>query len=194
MEFEKVALVGDHVRLEPLTENHLDGLRRAISDGELWKLFFTLVPHPKNINDFYSGACQMHASGSGLAFATIDQSSNEVVGSTRFMNANLPNKCVEIGFTFIRASSQKTKINTEAKLLMLTHAFESLKLNRVEFLTDYLNTRSRNAILRLGSKQEGILRSHKIMPDGRVRDSVLFSIIGNEWAGIKQGLEYKLSQ
>ncbi|MFL0800191.1 MAG: GNAT family N-acetyltransferase [Agarilytica sp.] len=194
MEFERLTLAGKNVRLEPLSENHLDGLRSAIKDGELWKLFFTLVPHPKNIDDFYKNACQVYTSGSGLVFATIDQFTNEVVGSTRFMNANIPNKCVEIGFTFIRASSQKTKINTEAKRLMLAHAFDSLKLNRVEFLTDYLNTRSRNAILRLGSKQEGILRSHKVMPDGRVRDSVLFSIIANEWAGVKQGLEYKLSQ
>ncbi len=194
MKFEKVTLVGDHVRLEPLAENHLEGLCSAISDGELWKLFFTLVPHPKSIEGFYADACQAHTSGNGLVFATIDQVTNEVVGSTRFMKADIPNNRVEIGFTFIRASSQKTKINTEAKLLMLSHAFESLKLNRVEFLTDYLNTRSRNAILRLGSKQEGILRSHMVMPDGRIRDSVLFSIIENEWAGIKQGLEYKLSQ
>ena len=99
-----------------------------------------------------------------------------MVGSTRFMKANLPNKRVEIGFTFIAKSYQKTKINTEAKLLMLTHAFEVMHVNLVELLTDYLNTTSRNAILRLGAKQEGILRSHMVMPDGHIRDSVLFSI------------------
>ncbi len=194
MKLDKVTLTGRHVRLEPLSENHLAGLCDAISDGELWKLFFTNVPHPDDIGGFYSDACQMQASSQGLAFATIDRETNQVVGSTRFMNAHIANKRLEIGFTFIRSSFQKTKINTEAKLLMLTHAFETQNVNRVEFLTDYLNTTSRNAILRLGAKQEGILRSHVLMPDGRVRDSVIFSVIANEWPGIKQGLNFKLSQ
>jgi RimJ/RimL family protein N-acetyltransferase len=130
----------------------------------------------------------------GLAFATIDKATNKVVGSTRFMKANLANKRVEIGFTFLGTSWQKTHINTEAKLLMLTHAFETMALNRVELLTDFLNTTSRNAILRLGAKEEGILRNHMIMPDGRVRDSVIYSIISNEWAGVKQHLNAKLNR
>ena len=108
------------------------------------------------------------------------------------MKANLTHKKVEIGFTFLGKSWQRTRINTEAKLLMLTHAFETLNLNRVEMITDYLNTRSREAILRLGAKQEGILRNHMIMPDGRVRDSVLYRIIKNEWPGIKSHLSFKL--
>ncbi|ARU58897.1 MAG: GNAT family N-acetyltransferase [Pseudomonadales bacterium] len=108
------------------------------------------------------------------------------------MKANLPNKRVEIGYTFIAKSYQKTKINTEAKLLMLEHAFEVISLNRVELLTDHLNTTSRNAIMRLGAKEEGILRSHMVMPDGRVRDTVIFSITNHEWPGIKQHLTFKL--
>jgi RimJ/RimL family protein N-acetyltransferase len=193
MMFEKVTLMGSYVRLEPLAECHRDGLSQAISDGELWKIFVTLVPHVNDIDNFINNAYLAHQSGDGLAFATIDGASNKVVGSTRFMKANLPNKRVEIGFTFLGKSFQKTKTNTEAKLLMLTHAFEALNLNRVEFLTDYLNTKSRNAILRLGAKEEGVLRHHIVMPDGRVRDSVLFSIIENEWASVKQNLRYKLA-
>ena len=108
------------------------------------------------------------------------------------MKTNLPHKKVETGFSFLGKSWQRTRINTEAKLLMLTHAFEILNLNRVELITDYLNTRSRKAILRIGAKQEGILRNNMIMPDGRVRDSVLYSIIKNEWTGIKSHLSFKL--
>jgi len=193
MNFEKVTLEGDHVRLEPLSETHRDGLIDAVSDGELWKLFVTLVPRVEGIDVFIANAVEAHSNADGLAFATIDKASGRAVGSTRFMKANLPHKRVEIGFTFIAQSFQRTKINTEAKWLMLSHAFEALSLNRVEFLTDYLNNTSRNAIVRLGAKQEGILHNHMVMPNGRVRDSVLFSITNNEWAGVKQNLSYKLA-
>jgi len=192
MSFDKVTLEGSHVRLEPLSEHHRSELIEAIADGELWNLFVTLVPRIEAIDEFIENAISAQLSADGLAFATIDKASNRVVGSTRFMKASLPNRRVEIGFTFIAKSFQKTKINTEAKLLMLAHAFDTLKLNRVEFLTDYLNSSSRNAIVRLGAKEEGILRNHMVMPDGRVRDSVLFSITNNEWPGIKQNLSYKL--
>ena len=192
MSFDKVTLEGSHVRLEPLSEHHRSELIEAIADGELWNLFVTLVPRIEGIDEFIENAINAQLSADGLAFATIDKVSNRVVGSTRFMKASLPNRRVEIGFTFIAKSFQKTQINTEAKLLMLAHAFETLKLNRVEFLTDYLNSASRNAIVRLGAKEEGILRNHMVMPDGRVRDSVLFSITNNEWPGIKQNLSYKL--
>ena len=193
MSIEPVVLEGKHVRLEPLGGSHKDGLCRAISDGELWKIFVTIVPHPDDIDRFLANAKSAHERGEGLAFATIDKGGNDrVAGSTRFMNANLPNKRVEIGFTFLGKSWQRSPINTEAKLLMLTHAFETLKLNRVELMTDYLNTASRQAILRLGAKEEGILRNHVVMPDGRERDSVLFSIVKSEWPGVKQNLRYKL--
>jgi len=194
MQLEKVILEGDYVRLEPLSEQHRDQLIEVISDGELWDLFVTLVPRVEGIDEFIENAITAHLNEDGLAFATIDKASGRVVGSTRFMKANLPNKRIEIGFTFIAKSYQKTKINTEAKLLMLTHAFEIMQLNRVELITDYLNDASRNAILRLGAKQEGILRNHMIMPDGRVRDSVLFSITNYEWVGVKQNLSFKLTR
>lgn len=193
MRIEPVVLEGKFVRLEPLNESHRDGLSKAISDGELWKIFVTLVPHPDNIEQFVNNAAKAHESGDGLAFATIDRGTRKVAGSTRFMKADLPNKRVEIGFTFLGKSWQKSAINTEAKLLMLTHAFETLGLNRVELLTDYLNSNSRRAILRLGAKEEGVLRCHMVMPDGRVRDSVLYGIVKSEWSGVKQLLSSKLS-
>jgi RimJ/RimL family protein N-acetyltransferase len=191
--FEEVILEGKVVKLEPLSEKHRKGLCCAISDGELWNLFVTLVPHVDEIDSFFTTANEWYLNGDGITYATIEKESGKVAGSTRFMKASLPNNRVEIGFTFLGKSFQKTKINTEAKLLMLTHAFETLNLNRVELLTDYLNTNSRSAILRLGAKQEGILRNHMVMPNGRVRDSVIFSIIKSEWPGIKQNLEYKLA-
>ena len=193
MQFEKIVLEGGYVRLEPLSESHRGELVEAISDGELWNLFVTLVPRIEDIDEFIKDSVTAHTSGDGLAFATIDKASGRVVGSTRFMKANLINRRVEIGFTFIAKSYQKTKINTDAKLLMLTHAFEVMDLNRVEFLTDYLNEKSRNAILRLGAKEEGILRNHMVMPNDRVRDSILFSITNNEWAGVKENLSFKLA-
>jgi len=188
MKFGKHILESERVRLEPLSPNHKESLCEAIRDGELWKLFVTTVPHPDDIDTFLSNAQKMFKSSEGVAYATIDKRTNKVVGSTRFMKADLPNSRAEIGFTFLGNSSQRTHINTEAKLLMLTHAFETMQLNRVEFLTDYLNQKSRNAILRIGAKEEGILRNHKILPNGRIRDSVIFSIIENEWAGVKQHL------
>jgi len=193
MKFEAVTLEGNFVRLEPLSLEHRDGLIDAISDGELWNLYVTLVPHIKDIDVFFTNAQTAYENGDGLTFATIDKATGKVVGSTRFQKANLPNKRVEIGYTFLGKSWQKTRINTEAKLLMLTHAFETLNLNRVEFLTDYLNNVSRNAILRLGAKEEGLLRSHMVMPDGRIRDSMLYAIVKHEWAGIKQHLSFKLN-
>jgi len=194
MPIARLTLEGRHVRLEPITDAHRAGLREAIADGELWKLFVTLVPHPDEIDEFLSAAEAEYQRGEGLTFATIDKASNCVAGSTRFMKADLRHKRVEIGFTFLGSSWQKSVINTEAKFLMLTHAFETLGLNRVELLTDYLNADSRKAILRLGAKEEGIVRNHMVMRDGRVRDSVLYSIVNYEWPGVKQSLLRKLSR
>ena len=193
MALNRITLEGRFVRLEPLAELHREGLRAAINDGDLWTLFFTSVPHPDKIDGFTAEAGLAYERSDTLAFATIDKATTKVAGSTRFMRASLEDKRIEIGFTFLGKSYQRTRINTEAKLLMLTHAFDTLELNRVEFLTDYLNERSRNAILRLGAKQDGILRSHRIMPDGRVRDSVVFSILHNEWDGVRRNLVHKLT-
>jgi len=193
MRYEERILEGEYVRLEPLSSSHKEGLIEAISDGKLWNLFVTLVPKPGDIDAFIDNAISAQKSGDGLAFATIDKKSGKVAGSTRFMKTDFINKRVEIGYTFLGKSHQKTRINTEAKLLMLTYLFESMSFNRVEIITDYLNSTSRNAILRLGAKEEGILRNHMLMPDGRIRDSVLYSIIKNEWAGVKMNISVKLS-
>ena len=193
MDFSAQNLTGRYVRLEPLAERHLPELCDAIMDGELWKLFVTLVPHPKNIESFYQKAITDFNAGDGLAFATIDNQTNKLVGSTRFLRAQPAHKRVEIGYTFLAKSAQKTKINTEAKYLMLRHAFEVMAFNRVEFLTDFLNVNSRRAIARLGAREEGILRNHMVMPDGRVRDSVIFSIVNSDWPGVNQLLQQKLN-
>ena len=193
MKYEEITLEGKYVRLEPLSFSHKEELVEAISDGELWNLFVTLVPKPDDIDAFINNANTAQKSGDGLAFATIDKKTGKVAGSTRFMKTDFINKRAEIGFTFLGKSFQKTNINTEAKLLMLNHLFELMHFNRVEIITDYLNTTSRNAILRLGAKEEGILRNHMLMPDGRVRDSVLYSIIKNEWGGVKMNILSKLS-
>ena len=193
MKFEPIVLDGQYVRLEPISTNHKEGLCAAISDGELWNLFWTNVPNPEDIDQFLDNADIDQGLGNSLTFATIDKiNCNQIAGSTRFMNPNPQHKRVEIGFTFLGKKWQRTMMNTETKLLMLTHAFEELDLNRVEFLTDYLNTPSRQAILRLGAKEEGILRKHQVMRDGRTRDSVIFSIVKDEWQGVKQNLMYKL--
>ncbi|BCE00158.1 GNAT family N-acetyltransferase [Marinicellulosiphila megalodicopiae] len=191
--FNRTTLQGQHVRLEPLSFEHKQGICDAIKDGDLNELFFTLVPHPDNVDAFIQIAIDQFENDFGLTFATIDIKSGKVIGSTRFMQYQPAHKKCEIGFTFIAKSFQKSAINTEAKLLMLTHGFETMQLIRMEFLTDYMNTTSRNAILRLGAKQEGILRNDRIMPNGRIRDSVIFSIISNEWAGVKQNLNFKLN-
>lgn len=190
---DPVTLTGRYCRLEPIAEKHLDGLKLAIQDGELWKLVVTTVPHPDELVEFYHAAKSRHEAGEGLTFATIDQKNDKVVGSTRFMSASIEHKRIEIGTTFLSQSVQRTAVNSEAKLLMMTHAFEVLKVNRLELKTDYLNTISRTAILRLGAREEGVLRNHMVMRDGRVRDTVMFSILKNDWAAIKKDLNDKLS-
>ena len=194
MRFEPVTLEGQLVRLEPLSARHKQGLCDAIRDGALWTLHVTLVPHPDEIDIFLGNARRAHALGDGLAFATVDRATGRVAGSTRFMKADDQHRRVEIGFTFLGRSSQRTGLNTEAKLLMLTHAFETLEMNRVELLTDHLNEKSRRAILGLGAKEEGLLRSHMVMRNGRVRDSVLYSVIRGDWPEVKQQLTFKLAR
>lgn len=193
MKFEPIILSGEHVRLEPLQKQHLSGLSAAINDGQLWRLMVTNVPHPEHLDSFLLLATNEHQAGTTLAFATIDQSTDQVIGSTRFMNTDWPHSRTEIGHTFIAKSKQRTVINSEAKYLMLNHAFDTLSFNRVAFQTDYLNQASRNAILRLGAKQEGTLRNHMVMTDGRVRDTVVFSISKHEWPGIQQLLSEKIN-
>ena len=179
MAFTQQPLSGQHVRLEPLQAKHLPGLALAIEDGQLWQLMATSVPHPDDLETFYELAQADVKSGVAEVYATLN-SQQQVIGSTRFMNTDWPHQRTEIGFTFIAKSHQRTAINTEAKWLMLGHAFEQLKMNRVAFRTDFLNQVSRRAIERLGAKPEGVLRNHMVMGDGRVRDTVVYSILKHE--------------
>lgn len=187
-------LAGHGIRLEPLSAAHLPGLAAAIEDGALWELPVTIVPHPRDLPQFLANAEAGMAAGTELVFATIDAASGAVVGSTRFLRIDHPHRRVEIGFTFIAASRQRSHVNTAAKLLMLAHAFEQWGFNRVELMTDVRNERSRAAILRLGARPEGVLRKHMIMRDGHVRDSMLFSLTSGDWPAVRRGLEAKLAR
>ncbi len=189
----RVALRGKRVALEPLRLEHLPGLAAAIADGQLWSIPVTLVPHPDELPQFLSRAETRYAAQLERPFATVDLASGAIVGSTRFMAINREHRRVEIGFTFIAQRWQRSYVNTEAKYLMLRHAFEEWGCNRVEFITDVLNSKSRQAILRLGAREEGILRHHMIMRDGRIRDSALYSVIQSEWPRVRSGLEAKLA-
>jgi RimJ/RimL family protein N-acetyltransferase len=175
-----------------MATHHREGLCEAVSDGALWKLDVTLVPHPRDMPAFIGAALDAYATGRELPFVIVDKARERVAGATRFMNINLPHKRAEIGFTFLGQSWQRTAANTESKLLLLRQAFDNWRLNRVEFLTDIRNERSVSAILRLGAKQEGVLRRHMVMRDGRLRDSALFSIVSEEWPEIQQNLRAKL--
>lgn len=194
MDIQKTVLESARVRLEPLAAHHARGLAAAIEDGELWRLPVTVVPHPRALPAFFDDADAAFAQRRELAFATIDKISGAIVGSTRFRCIEERHRRLEIGFTFIARSHQRSHVNTEAKYLMLEHAFERWQCNRVELLTDVLNDASRAAIARLGATQEGIVRSHMIMRDGRVRDSVLFSLIAPEWPAVKQALAQKMQR
>jgi RimJ/RimL family protein N-acetyltransferase len=190
---ERVELRGERIALEPLSTRHLPGLAAAIEDGQLWRIPVTLVPRPDELDDFLKQAEERYAAQQERAFATVDLASGTIVGSTRFMAINRHHRRVEIGFTFLAQRWQRSYVNTEAKYLMLRHAFEVWGCNRVELLTDVLNVKSRAAILRLGAKEEGVMRSHMIMRDERVRDSALYSVIAAEWPAVKSGLKTKLS-
>jgi len=192
MQIDPVTLAGQHVLLEPLTAAHADALIAAAADGELWNSTVTLIPSHANVDEYIDAALKEQASGRELPFVIINQSSRTVVGTTRFYDIEPNDRRVAIGYTWLSRSAQRTAINTEAKLLLLTHAFEGWHCIRVELITDFLNEQSRAAILRLGAKEEGVLRNHMIMPGGRVRDSVCFSIIDKEWPEVKARLQHKL--
>ena len=193
MWFKDVELESKNVKLVPLTMDHKEALVEAAIDGELWELWFTSVPNSESITDYISTALEQKTKGLALPFVVIEKSNGKVVGSTRFCNADPTNKRVEIGYTWYGKSYQKTPCNTECKLLLLAHAFESLDAIAVEFRTSWHNQASRAAIARLGAKQDGVLRNHQKMPNGGYRDTVVFSIINIEWLSVKESLEFKLS-
>ena len=189
---ERVTLRGIRVLLEPLDRKHRPGIRAAIEDGDLSSIPVTVVPRPDDLEAFFEQAESRYESQLERQFATIDLETGTIVGSTRFMNIDREHRRVEIGFTFIARSWQRTHINTEAKYLMLRHAFENWGCTRVQFLTDALNVRSRQAIQRIGAKEEGILRNHMIMRDGRLRHSAIYSVIADEWPDVKKALEQRV--
>lgn len=192
MKVEPVVLEGEYVRLEPMTDGHADALFAAGSDPSLWKWTINVVEKPEDMRAYIASALSDQQRGVSLPLVTIAKDDDSVVGSTRFGNIDPANRRAEIGWTWITPQRQRTRVNTEAKLLMLTHAFEVWKCIRIELKTDVLNEKSRNAILRLGAKQEGIFRNHMITDAGRFRDTVFFSIIDSEWPDVKASLHEKL--
>ena len=194
MEVGPVILEGQHVRLEPLTIAHEESLNAAAADGELWNSTVTFVPKRAEMADYIAAALREQAQGHDLPFVIIRKSSDQVVGTTRFYFIDRLNRHAEIGYTWLAASAQRSAVNTESKLLLLSHAFETWRCIRIALVTDVLNEQSRAAILRLGAKQEGILRNHLIMPGGRYRDSVCYGIIETEWPDVKARLTAKLGQ
>lgn len=190
---EPVVLEGTHVRLEPLSLDHYQALCAVGLDGELWKVTASNVRTRDDMRSYIETALRWQSEGTALPFATIDSSSNKVVGSTRFANIDKRHRRLEIGWTWIARPWQRTPLNTEAKYLMLRHAFEMMGCIRVEFKTDSINERSRAAILRIGAKEEGTLRNHMITASGRIRHTVYFSIIDSEWPEVKKKLEEKLA-
>ena len=191
---EPVTLAGRHVRLEPLAADHLPALCEAGLDPELWRWTLSDLRTPDDMRAYVEAALREQAEGRALPFATVDAASGRAVGSTRFANASAADGRVEIGWTWIGRPWQRTPVNTEAKYLMLRHAFETLGCVRVELKTDALNERSRAAILRLGAREEGVLRKHMRSQGGRMRDSVYFSILDDEWPEVRARLEAKLAR
>jgi RimJ/RimL family protein N-acetyltransferase len=188
---EPVAMVGKHVSLEPLALEHVPALQRAAADGELWRLWYTSVPPKDGMQAYVEKALALRDSGQALPWV-VRAADGEIVGSTRYGNVDAENRRVEIGWTWYARRVQRTALNTEAKLLLLTHAFEQLDCAAVEFRTSWFNHASRAAIARLGAKQDGVLRNHMRMADGSYRDTVVFSIIVNEWPMVRRHLQFKL--
>lgn len=192
MNLEPVVLQGRHVRLVPMTLDHVPALWEA-SDPELWWLTTSQVHGEDDMRRYVQAALDGQARGTALPFVTLDAAGERVIGSTRFGSIEAAHRRVEIGWTWIAAPWQRTPVNTEAKYLMLRHAFETLGCIRVELKTDVLNERSRRAILRIGAREEGILRKHAITEAGRIRDTVYFGIVDDDWPPVKARLESMLA-
>ena len=194
MKVETVTLEGAQVRLESLSRTHSPGLCEVGLEEELWRWIPTPVRTVADMAAYVELALQEQAVGVSLPFAQIEKATGRVMGSTRYMNIEKAHHRVEIGCTWIGREWQRSAVNTEAKYLLLRHAFETLGCMRVELKTDSLNEKSRAAILRIGAKEEGIFRNHMITSTGRIRHTVYFSIMDSEWAGVKSGLERKLGR
>jgi N-acetyltransferase len=193
MALSPVILRGGIVRLEPLSHDHVDALSAIGLESELWSYTTTNLSTHADMLAYVEAALKLRDAGTALPFATILQREHRVIGSTRFANYEAEHKKAEIGWTWIARPWQRTGANVEAKLLMLQHAFEVMDLNRVEFKTDALNNKSRNALRGIGAQEEGILRSHMVLWNGRRRDSVYYSVLKEEWPDVKQLLTRRLS-
>ena len=192
MDLSPVVLNGTHVRLEPLSLRHLDGLVEVGLAPELWEWTTTRIGTRAGMEDYIRMALLWQSQNTALPFATIEQTTGRVVGSTRFANADHANRRIEIGWTWVAPQWQRSAVNTEAKLLMMRYAFDTLGCIRVEFKTDARNAKSRAALARIGAREEGILRSHMLVQGGRKRDSVYFSVIEEEWKDVETALLGKL--
>ena len=191
---DPVTLTGTHASVEPLGREHEEALQRAVADGELWRLWYTTVPPPEKMGQYIAIALDMRERLDAMPFVIREKSSGEIVGCTRYFNVDATNRRLEIGHTWYSKRVQRGPINTECKLLLLTHAFEKLQCIAVEFRTHWFNHASRTAIERLGAKQDGVLRNHQVSADGSKRDTVVFSIIDGEWPAVKQHLRYQLER
>lgn len=188
---QPLTLSGEHVRLEPLRIEHAPALEQAAADGELWRLWYTSVPAPGQAHAYIETALRDQAQGRSLPFVVLD-GEGSVVGSTRYCHIEAAHRRLEIGYTWYAQRVQRSALNTEAKRLLLAHAFDTLNAVAVEFRTHWFNHRSRAAIERLGAKQDGVLRNHMIMPDGTLRDTVVYSIIASEWPTVRTHLDHQL--
>ncbi|MBR0784511.1 GNAT family N-acetyltransferase [Bradyrhizobium iriomotense] len=189
---DPITLRGQHARLEPLSHQHREGLVEAVKDGELSKLWYTAIPLPENMGKEIDRRLGLQAAGSMLPFTVFDAGGN-IVGMTTYMNIDATNRRVEIGSTWYGKGAQRGPLNTQCKLLLLRHAFETLNCIAVEFRTHFFNHQSRRAIERLGAKQDGILRSHQVAPNGTLRDTVVYSITAAEWPTVQAHLEFQLN-
>jgi len=189
-----VTLTGSHVEVVPLDPGHGADLAEAASDGDLHRLWYTTIPAPADVPAEIARRLELRTKGSMLPFAIIQRTTQKAVGMTTYMNIDAPNRRLEIGSTWYRASVQRSPLNTECKLLMLTHAFEDLACIAVEFRTHVINLQSRRAIERLGAKPDGILRAHMIMANGTIRDTAVYSITASDWPTVKANLTWLLEK
>ena len=190
---QPVTLKGEHASIETLAADHRAGLVDAVNDGEHWKLWYTAVPEPGKMQAEIDRRLALLAAGAMLPF-TVKDAAGKIAGMTTYMIVDAPNRRVEIGSTWYAKRVQRTPLNTQCKLLLLTHAFEKLDCIAVDFRTHFFNHQSRRGIERLGAKQDGILRNHSISPNGTLRDTVVFSIIAAEWPTVKAHLNYQMNE
>lgn len=174
--------------------DHSPDLLQAASDGKLWELWYTSVPSKTDIDTYLGLAMQQKKEGTGFPFVVVDKRTGDIIGSTRFCNYEKQSRRVEIGYTWYAARYQRTGVNTQCKFLLLEYAYEVLGCIAVEFRTNWFNLRSRTAIARLGARQDGVLRNHRINPDGTYRDTVVFSILESEWPSVSKSLRYSMDR